>query len=51
MVDQDFKNESMDVIANEGEGPRWKKNFVNYKKKGGIRKFFNFLFKYFVFFF
>lgn len=42
VVDQDVKNESMDAdsVVNEGEGPRWKKNFVNYKKKGGIRKFF-----------
>lgn len=29
-----------DGVSNEGEGPRWKKNFANYKKKGGVRKFF-----------
>lgn len=42
----ELKMETIDAdgVSNEGDGPRWKKNFANYKKKGGVRKFF---FKFF----
>lgn len=28
------------AIEGDGEGRRWRKTFANYKKKGGVRKFF-----------
>lgn len=51
VVAEEVHNEAMDAdgVAIEGDGPRWRKNFANYKKKGGIRKFFFFWLLFFGF--